>query len=192
MATLSSILAWRILWTEEPGGLQFMGWQRDTTERMSTRVNRKPKITGSRPVGAYLSCVAESSEVISSVVKGLKKPGFCCCAHLSFIIGRRQLQLCPQTSFPGSQKGKNTGHISVCAPKEEPPRLSSFSTLNTLDLVRNLTQRLLPSIIGKICVDEEARLLCCHDKIKDLTDSKENSEGWILINQIADCHVAKY
>ena len=28
MATHSSILAWRISWTEEPGGLQFMGWQK--------------------------------------------------------------------------------------------------------------------------------------------------------------------
>ena len=28
MTTLSSILAWRILWTEEPGGLQSMGSQR--------------------------------------------------------------------------------------------------------------------------------------------------------------------
>ena len=28
MATYSSILAWRIPWTEEPGGLQSMGWQR--------------------------------------------------------------------------------------------------------------------------------------------------------------------
>ena len=28
MATLLSILAWRILWTEEPGRLQFMGLQR--------------------------------------------------------------------------------------------------------------------------------------------------------------------
>ena len=28
MATHSSILAWRIPWTEEPGGLQSMGWQR--------------------------------------------------------------------------------------------------------------------------------------------------------------------
>ena len=27
MATHSSILAWRISWTEEPGGLQFMGLQ---------------------------------------------------------------------------------------------------------------------------------------------------------------------
>ena len=27
MATHSSILAWRISWTEEPGGLQSMGWQ---------------------------------------------------------------------------------------------------------------------------------------------------------------------
>ena len=28
MATHSSILVWRILWTEEPGGLQSMGLQR--------------------------------------------------------------------------------------------------------------------------------------------------------------------
>ena len=28
MATHSSILAWEILWTEEPGGLQYMGSQR--------------------------------------------------------------------------------------------------------------------------------------------------------------------
>ena len=28
MATHSSILAWRIPWTEEPGGLQFMGSHR--------------------------------------------------------------------------------------------------------------------------------------------------------------------
>ena len=35
MATQSSILAWRTPWTEEPGGLQFMGSQRirhDCTE----------------------------------------------------------------------------------------------------------------------------------------------------------------
>ena len=32
MATHSSTLAWRIPWTEEPGGLQPMGSQRDTNE----------------------------------------------------------------------------------------------------------------------------------------------------------------
>ena len=41
IATHSSILAWRIPWTEEPGGLQYTGSQRgghkesDTTERLS-------------------------------------------------------------------------------------------------------------------------------------------------------------
>ena len=36
MATHSSILAWRIPWTEEPGGLQSTGFQEsDTTERLS-------------------------------------------------------------------------------------------------------------------------------------------------------------
>ena len=33
MATYSSIFAWRIPWTEEPGGLQFIALQKsDTTE----------------------------------------------------------------------------------------------------------------------------------------------------------------
>ena len=33
MATHSSVLAWRISWTEEPGGLQSMGLKElDTTE----------------------------------------------------------------------------------------------------------------------------------------------------------------
>ena len=32
MATHSSILAWRIPWTEEPGGLQFMGSQKSQTQ----------------------------------------------------------------------------------------------------------------------------------------------------------------
>ena len=33
MATHSSILAWKIPWTEEPGKLQSIGWQKsDTTE----------------------------------------------------------------------------------------------------------------------------------------------------------------
>ena len=37
MATLSSILAWRIPWTEEPSRLQSMRLQElDTTERLST------------------------------------------------------------------------------------------------------------------------------------------------------------
>ena len=34
--TDSSILAWRILWTQEPSGLQFMGWQRVRHDSDST------------------------------------------------------------------------------------------------------------------------------------------------------------
>ena len=38
MAAHSGILAWRILWTEEPGGLQFMGSKMSWTqlEQLST------------------------------------------------------------------------------------------------------------------------------------------------------------
>ena len=35
MATHSRMLAWRIPWTEEPGGLQSMGSQRDVTEQLT-------------------------------------------------------------------------------------------------------------------------------------------------------------
>ena len=38
MATHSSILAWRIPWTEEPGGLQFMGSQKSQT-RLGTHTH---------------------------------------------------------------------------------------------------------------------------------------------------------
>ena len=37
MATHFSILAWRIPWTEESSGLQSMGSQSDTTERLNTQ-----------------------------------------------------------------------------------------------------------------------------------------------------------
>ena len=33
MTTHLTVLTWRIPWTEESGGLQCMGWQKDTTER---------------------------------------------------------------------------------------------------------------------------------------------------------------
>ena len=33
MATHSSILAWEISWTEEPGGLRFIGMQRQTQQK---------------------------------------------------------------------------------------------------------------------------------------------------------------
>ena len=41
MATHSSI-AWRILWTEEPGELQFMETQRSTTEGTKHAMTQKP------------------------------------------------------------------------------------------------------------------------------------------------------
>ena len=45
LATHSSILVWRILWTEEPGGLQLVGCKESiTTEQLST--NASPDLQG--------------------------------------------------------------------------------------------------------------------------------------------------
>ena len=43
MATHSSILAWKISWTEELGGLQSKGWQRVGNEWVTTHTVRKTK-----------------------------------------------------------------------------------------------------------------------------------------------------
>ena len=45
MATHSSTLAWRILWTEEPGGLLFMGPQSWTRLSNSTTTTESVKTT---------------------------------------------------------------------------------------------------------------------------------------------------
>ena len=45
MVTHSSILAWEIPWTEEPGRLQSMGSQKDTTERLTLSLFQSVKAT---------------------------------------------------------------------------------------------------------------------------------------------------
>ena len=53
MTTCSSILAWRIPWTEEPGGLQSWGHKEsDTTEQLSARAHFGVKL-GVLPLNLY-------------------------------------------------------------------------------------------------------------------------------------------
>ena len=54
MATHSSIPAWRIPWTEEPGGLQSKGWQElDPTEQLNH--HQLCFYTSIPPTGFYLN-----------------------------------------------------------------------------------------------------------------------------------------
>ena len=77
MATHSSILSWRIPWTEEPGRLQSMGHQElDTTKRLST-AHQSPKkdVEASQMVTKqrFSLCVWKSAlQVLSLVVQGLR------------------------------------------------------------------------------------------------------------------------
>ena len=60
MATHSSILAWRILWTEEPGGLQSVELQKSRTglKRLSTRTLATEQVTMALgPNGGGLVCL---------------------------------------------------------------------------------------------------------------------------------------
>ena len=53
MATYSSILAWEIPWTEEPGGLQSMGSQR-VRHDLATKPPPPPLVVVEVPVGDYI------------------------------------------------------------------------------------------------------------------------------------------
>ena len=50
MATHSSILAWEIPWTEEPGRIWFMGWQKSLTQRSDSTTTNKPPRKSSVPL----------------------------------------------------------------------------------------------------------------------------------------------
>ena len=54
MVTHSSILGWTISWTEEPGGLQFIGWQRhdSATEHTHTHKIRRLILIHGKIAGA--------------------------------------------------------------------------------------------------------------------------------------------
>ena len=54
MATDSSILAWRIPWTEDSGGIQSTGLQSDSTERLTLSLHFHPHWKGSL-WGSHLS-----------------------------------------------------------------------------------------------------------------------------------------
>ena len=63
MATHSSILAWKIPWMEEPGGLQSMGLLRGTTERLHFHFSALEKE------------MATHSNVLAWRIAGMGEPG---------------------------------------------------------------------------------------------------------------------
>ena len=62
MATHSSILAWRIPWTEEPGGLQSMGSQR-VGHSLATKQTKLIEVFPSGPVIKNPPAVQETQEL---------------------------------------------------------------------------------------------------------------------------------
>ena len=63
MATHSSILAWEIPWTEEPGGLQSLGGPQRVRHDLMTKQQLKERwpLSGSHPL-QDISCLPESGE----------------------------------------------------------------------------------------------------------------------------------
>ena len=76
MASHSSILAWRIPWTEEPGRLQSMGSQSPMTKRLSTshkgRFSLYFTILGNNFVRMFVCFLIDPSSFFSSLVLHLE------------------------------------------------------------------------------------------------------------------------
>ena len=78
MATHSSILAWRIPWTVEPGGLQSMGLQSQT--RLSRLIYNSPKLETnqmfiSRRIDFFTMECTHACSVVSVVSNSLQPHG---------------------------------------------------------------------------------------------------------------------
>ena len=80
MVTNSSILAWRIPWTEEPGGLQFMGsqkiwktqqWPQDWKSQFSFQSQRKAILKN-----AQTTAQLHYSHMLVKKCSKFSKPGF--------------------------------------------------------------------------------------------------------------------
>ena len=71
-ATHSSVLAWEIPLTEEPGGLQSMGSESDTTSQLNNK-NREKQIKALKRFLKYLSIWQIFKSLISSVNKNIEK-----------------------------------------------------------------------------------------------------------------------
>ena len=75
MATHSSILAWNISWTEEPGGLQSMGSKSQTRLSIHTHSQRRAHLSVNfnkdlkevkKPAGGYLRKCNQAEEQVQS------------------------------------------------------------------------------------------------------------------------------
>ena len=107
MATHSSILAWRIPWTEEPGRLQSMGSQEsDTTSRQRERVLVLLTLTGT----SCRVCINTPIERIRRLLahREMELPG-----SPSLSVGiRPSNQVCP-TALPATSTGE--GRSESCS-----------------------------------------------------------------------------
>ena len=65
MATYSSILAWKISWTEEPGGLQSMGSQRQEGQHLTLHFALQYSI----PPAATISTIPHSLFLVDTLFK---------------------------------------------------------------------------------------------------------------------------
>ena len=72
MVTHCSTLAWGIPWTEEPGGVQSMGSQRDTTEQMTVSILWEAVVVGRAP---------KLPLVLTQGTHGGKQTSLCTLAH---------------------------------------------------------------------------------------------------------------
>ena len=147
MATHSSILAWKLPWTEEPGGLWSMGSQSGATGRGPARTHQAPLgLPPGRPV--LPGSASQRSELGSSCYPAA--------SHWWFCSGQRtrlsRLPLHPALGPPKSTRP--FGHLHLCSypadrcsrtdPPDHIPALQMALTLS--NLLHSVWQTVGPSM----------------------------------------------
>ena len=122
IATPSSILAWRILWTEEPGGLQFMGSQRIGHARVTnTFTLSRLQMTGVKPLASMWGGASIKLQIIVKTIVGVTESNIglknrkkkcdwvkrfvCIASDIHIELGYRMLRLEIQVWMLGEREG---------------------------------------------------------------------------------------
>ena len=86
MATHSSILAWRIPWTEEPGGLQSMGSQRVRHDQVTNTHKHLTKIGAAAAAAKLLQLCPTLCNSRDSSPQGSPVPGILQARTLEWVV----------------------------------------------------------------------------------------------------------
>ena len=119
IATPSSILAWRILWTEDPGRLQFMGSQRIRHARVTnTFTLSRLQMTGVKPLASMWGGASIKLQIIVKTIVGVTESNIGLKNRKKMWLGEKFCVYCIRYTHRTWIQNASTGNTSLNVRRE--------------------------------------------------------------------------